>query len=137
MKADELMIGDWVQVPCGDKQMFLKVIGICPFLSGEYYAYTEPIIDRQPLWMKMLEPIPLTPEILEKNHGEETRAGISDKPCWGEMGALWSTLLWKGENSFWLEVSTITDGFVKKHIKYVHELQHALRLLGIDKEITL
>lgn len=73
-----------------------------------------------------LEPIPLTPEILEKNGLE-----------WN--GELWVTdnfLIENGydyKNRFWWSIfnSPIFP------INSVHELQHALRLFGIDKEINL
>jgi hypothetical protein len=138
MKATDLMIGDFVLL--GDTAV--KILSINLYngedsMGGKYYVITEPQLAHTNSWVDMLEPIPLTPEILEKNYGKETQVGISDKPCWGEMGAIWSTMLWKCENSFWLEVNTIAGGFVKKHIRYVHELQHALRLCGIEKEVKL
>lgn len=130
MKAEDLMIGDWVQVPSEDNPLFLQVLGICPFLSGEYYAYTNPIIDRQPLWIKILEPIPLTPDLLEKNGIHQSDTGeFFDEDI----------------NSH-LEIS-VKDGCVYWTInineydiiplRYVHELQHALKLCGIEKEIVL
>ena len=142
MKATDLMIGDWVNVVVqwkpeikymyGEVSELLALDG-CLKVRQSY----DPYHDNEIYCICDTEPIPLTPEILEKNYGKETRVGISDKPCWGEMGAIWSTMLWKCENSFWLEVSTIAGGFVKKHVRYVHELQHALRLCGIEKEIVL
>lgn len=132
MKANELMIGDWVLV----KEVPTKVEDV-DGMEGINRKWIAGCEDGGCIREEDISPIPITPEILEKNCGKETRVGISDKPCWGEMGAIWSTMLWKCENSFWLEVSTVVGGFVKKHILYVHELQHALRLCGIEKEIVL
>ena len=132
MKTTDLMIGDWVLAK--GKPTRVEDVDESEGINREWIAGCE---DGGCIPMEKIEPIPLTPEILKKNYGKEMRVGISDKPCWGEMGAIWSTMLWKCENSFWLEVSTIADGFVKKHILYVHELQHALRLAGIKKEIVL
>lgn len=133
MKATDLMIGDWVQ-SFGEPH---KIIGI---RTDTPYAYIK--TDMSDTWYEfgmkdLADGISITPEILEKNYGKETRVGISDNPCWGELGAMWITMLWKCENSFWLEVRNTEGGFVKKHIRYVHELQHAIRLCRIEKEIEL
>lgn len=132
MKAIDLMIGDWVLI-FGEPH---KIIGI---RTDPYPCINTDMSDTWYEWglKDLADGISLTPEILEKNYGKGTRVGISDKPCWGEIGAIWSTMLWKCENSFWLEVSAIEGGFVKKHIRYVHELQHALRLCGIKKKIEI
>jgi len=141
MQANELMIGDWVQVPGNDNPMFLKVFGICPFLSGEYYAYTNPIIDRQPLWLKILEPIPLTPEILEKNFGRPYGLGWYDvyelKRIEGE-GIYYIRDAYRYPSKERFSIIKADDKEITFcSLKYVHELQHALRLAGIEKEIIL
>lgn len=125
MKATELMIGDWVQVPslidnveyydawCKVKQLRdcdLDVIGF------KELKYDE------------IEPIPLTPKILEKNGWEERPTGYvfyTDRKRYDN--SLWYIL---GSNTFVVNRNEF-------QIKYVHELQHALRLLGIEKEIEL
>ena len=80
-------------------------------------------------------PIPLTPEILEKNgfvNVENTQT---------------STIIYSFRDSlFRIEVydfnhitikSYYTDSFCDTFISSIHELQHALRLCGIEKEIIL
>ena len=142
MKANELMIGDWVYTN-RDYMPIAQVEAIYPHFiftkDGEYEG--EEIKEND------IEPIPLTPEILEKNGFEKEEYG----------------LIWKSEQnvcdingfpriyawvSFWkkgcireVEISNI-DTFYKDKIKqsntyYVHQLQQALRLCGIEKEITL
>jgi hypothetical protein len=75
-----------------------------------------------------IEPIPLTPEILEKNGFEDT---IRD--------AIWIStncnLLWKDGKlkNFCRE----EDDEVCIPCEYVHELQHTLKLCEIDKEIVI
>lgn len=140
MEAKELMLGDYIYDLYGNKAIVRKLEDYNEHVkaSGACIELVEDPEEGKTFCLYgQIEPIPLTPEILEKNYGKETQVGISDKPCWGEIGAIWSTMLWKCENSFWLEVSAITGGFVKKHIRYVNELQHALRLAGIKKEIVL
>lgn len=71
-----------------------------------------------------IEPIHLTAEILEKN-------------CWSSTDEnLYTIGIEKVytffEYSFSAEMLFINDGRIPKPIRYVHELQHALRLCGLD-----
>ncbi len=107
MKANELMLGDWVLDTYTNKPMRIEVISRD---MGEG-----------------LEPIPLTAEILEKN------------------GFIYNEIPFvQGWEQYGLTLITGGDGFriscgqnVSMTIDSVHELQHALRLCGIDKEIEL
>jgi len=45
--------------------------------------------------------------------------------------------LWPEEYSFYLALRKDGKDMIRMSIKYVHELQHALRLCGINKEIKL
>lgn len=143
MKAEELMIGDWVY-GCTDpyetdrdkKKYPVKVIRIDAdgdtMTEGEN-PFTEPYEDE---WWN-LEPIPLTPEILEKNGFERPDAR--------------SLYFTKSDDYFDVAIHEITDSIwyfeyqncefnlppCSVLVAYVHELQHALRLCGIDKEIVL
>ena len=69
-----------------------------------------------------IEPIPLTAEILEKN------GFVQDGESW-----------WYKDFRIVLSSSKGVSLVCGRQIKfcYVHELQHALRLCGIDKEIIL
>lgn len=111
MKANELMLGDWV----------LDTRTKNPLRVNPFMAEME-----VPEW----EPIPLTPEILEKN-------GLAND-YYGSY--------FKEDEHMLLEISISEDciswtincheyGILK--LEYVHQLQHALKLCGIDKEITL
>jgi hypothetical protein len=168
MKANELMIGDWVTGIADDKLFPSKYVGKSIPCKVEGFSY-EPIvqpsytekgigIDLRPqigLMVRVannfgymyfdaekLSPIPLTPEILEKNgmhlYNRKTnrlmeRCNHSD--CFKE------------DENFTVELSLDNDGKIRWTINgdeytimpldYVHQLQHALRLCGIKKEITL
>ena len=90
--------------------------------------------------------IPITAEILEKNgfendfYEEESIAdyhairleGYSLKHNIGEIDGYLITWCNGGIN-----VTTDFHGCVQKDVSYIHELQHALRLCGIEKEIEL
>lgn len=109
MKANELMRGDWV----------LDTRTGTPLRVNPFMAEFE-----VPEW----QPIPLTVEILEKNGFEDT------------MGdAFWIStscnLLW--EDGKLQNFCREEDDEVCIPCEYVHELQHALRLCRIEKEIVL
>ena len=76
-----------------------------------------------------IEPIPLTTEILEKNGFECRGAWCLPGEDLGlrQDGDSWGLL------SYYAEY----DALAFCHIKYVHELQNALSLCGIEKEITI
>lgn len=73
------------------------------------------------------EPIPLTPEILEKNGFEENCGRWYNSEALMEFEQYkdgWCRTINCGEYSVYF-------------IKYVHQLQNALRLAGVGKEIVL
>ena len=83
-----------------------------------------------------IDPIPLTPEILEKNDlkpdaAEDAYAyryqigGVSIVECYANAGGRYRGIFAYG------------DTRLRITLRFVHELQHALRLCGIDKEIVL
>lgn len=112
LTAQDLMIGDWVKINYRGK--FVKVTAIHDGLID-----TTAI---SPLMEDEYEPIPLTPEILEKNWF------IRDGESW-----------WYQDFRIVLSTSkgaSLVCGRLK-NFAFVHELQHALRLCGIEKEITI
>lgn len=137
MKAKELMIGDWV-IYRGEPTIVYEI--------DEYYKRinTEPdgydsikCIDTSEI-----EPIPITPEILEKNGWKVKKSFVQHGNFGDGPLMLWHTEGNKILRNFTheLEISDLsTDkGFrVRIECNYVHELQHALRLCGIEKEIVL
>jgi hypothetical protein len=72
-----------------------------------------------------LEPIPLTPEILEKNGFIKERLYCHGTP-------LQYCVLVDG---LWIDISG--ENYFEGKLEYVHQLQHTIRLCGIEKEITL
>ena len=127
MKANELMIGDYVQV---NDEVF-KVISISYFditISDNKGDFYHEHIDN-------LQPIPITAEILEKNgFGYKEEDGYLSHYYLGHEGYLANPDLHIGtynKGVYWLNYY---DNAIHG-IKYVHKLQHALRLCGINKEI--
>ncbi len=128
MKANELMARDWVMPLKKLKGIPGKVVtidggtDIC-WIDSKYYSCLFRCSD--------VEGIPLTPEILEKNGFERDFEDGSliwvDEQDVTEVVWGGTILTIHGENGH-LELDTCM---------YVHELQHALRLCGIEKEIVL
>ena len=144
------MIGDWVVFPHGcDRVQELSYIpghGHCASFAASATLF--------PVEVDKLKPIPLTPEILEKNGFKQVDMGgeicIIGEYLWGDEGKRNFTIVritfYKGLNSGVNLLTKIeTDcshesGINMIHscdIEYVHQLQHALRLCGIEKEIIL
>lgn len=130
MKAAELMIGDYI--------MLYEDIYIIEEISSKGWAhiiYNDGSKCRVPLStdyiLGELTPVPLTAEILKKNRFELQR----DK---SELGTL--DTYWLGSELGAFRIHRLNNGdyqFGLAKIRGVHELQHALRLCGIDKEIKL
>lgn len=134
MTREELMIGDYVQVN-GEA---CKVISISYFdigISDSKEDFYNEHIDN-------IKPIPLTAETLEKN-GFVKYNEVSDTPPYDkdEEGNMYYSF--KGEQKLWgwWQPNNIylipVNAMVDLEIKYVHQLQHALRLCGIDKTIEV
>lgn len=114
MKANELMIGDWVKMPSGLPEI-------------RQIKYPSEINDAD-----FYEPIPLTAEILESNGFTIHLSHCGYKWLWIEKQRFEVALDEENENKI-----TTALGLIDIEFKYVHELQHAFRLCGIDKNIEL
>lgn len=131
MKKEDLMIGDWVNIQTerDDEPMYSQVEQLweCEIDADFQTGYEN------------VYPIPLTEEIL-RNNGfikvdflkyDEPRVGIS--------------LLYKersdGEEGYRVLIENRKSGIETrttiKPVKYVHEIQHTIKDLHIDREITL
>ena len=129
MKATELMNGDYITVtPSG---MLIKVAAVHK-RKVAYHACTNKLS-----WVRegLLRPIPITPEILEKN-GFKNNGKDKDMYYWN-----WSICddcisYDNGTGKIRIFHSLGNLVFVLP-LRYVHELQHALKLCKIEKEIIL
>lgn len=92
-----------------------------------------------------IEPIPLTPEILEKNGFNDTSFEANHKYKYVIHTNEYQLCYYPKTNSFNVYKKGIDPFYTKdvfccgfqNIVKYVHELQHALKLCGIDKEIVV
>ena len=131
MKANELMIGDWVKFPFGNEKIidlpYIPGKGICASFVASATLF--------PVEIEKLQPIPLTPEILEKNgwrwverHSKWELIVDTVHIGWGFYEGYISASDWADEGD--VEITSL-------RCEFVHQLQHALRLCGIEKEIEL
>ncbi len=133
MKANELMIGDYVIVKTPTEEWTTKVAEIYTNRiiaeDGGVYVYDE------------IFPVPLTPEILEKSgFGYTERDEEMDLTHYylGERYFCKNMNLHIGTNNkgvYWL--NHLHHGNDINNIRYAHELQHALHICKIDKTIEL
>ena len=133
MKANELQIGDWVQIvePCKYAGAIGRVKTLIDHKDDEN-TYFKVFLKNNTIHIGIedicsddIRPISLTPEILEKNgFTKESRENYVDK--------LQYCILTDG---LWIDISG--ENFFEGKLEYVHQLQHALRLCEIEKEIVL
>ena len=150
MKPEELMIGDWV----------------CYSKANKYYTrvneirHTEAPLDDQ--WyiegmrsdndkinpnaleyfaVEMLSPVPLTPEILKKNGFEYYDNPVKVLMTNTINGHYVEIRLDRKEIAIWYDYDKNNDSVYSDCLfplpYWLHDFQHALRLCGINKEITI
>ena len=139
MKVTDLMIGDWVY----RKRSYDNELILCQIIATNRKGCTIEFNNGSSWsgeWIGDIEPIPLTPEILEKNGFEPD----CDKKYYKNKN--WSNLIIRhciecyekdfcvGEMLYCYDTPQFNSWF---SVLYVHELQHTLKLCGIDKEIVL
>lgn len=140
MKANELMIGDWVYNKHHGKNIKLTPYDFFTHTHNEFgeqelAPFAKPTIGRD------LEPIPLTKVHLTKN-GFKAREETDDTEfyyydCY-EINVSFNEGLPEEDIP---PVTFLTIEFAEKSlqmpIEYVHEIQQAMRIMGCDKEIEL
>lgn len=140
MNINELMISDWIWYD--NKPYQIRLLG--KNIYGDDYPAVcirtssgSLIVDRN-----KIEPIPLTPEILEKNGFTKSipPPGIHAK-CYNldnkEEKYHLTIANYNKYKRLLLNVDSEDSECFNIRCDYVHELQHALRLCGIKKEIEL
>ena len=128
MEANELMIGDWVRTNLG------HIIQVESITEDEINLEWNGNESYGGINIKEVESIPLTPEILEKI-GFETRPNIGYIiDDWDGTQIIYGS--WDHNLRIIKNYKTCLDIETFDDIA-VHELQHALRLCEIEKEIEL
>lgn len=136
IKISDLSIGDWVEWKVYEKPYVMHITQITDTIIRGVHDGIE-----YGMLLKQINPIPLTPEILEKNgfvRGEYSE--IREYNEW-EIGE-WDNLPYVSVKlDIDRQVIRVTnrgrDMFIADKEVYVHQLQHALRLAGVEKEIEV
>lgn len=146
MKSDELMIGDWIVLKSVD-----YADGVIRYVEEKKRVHVDILsrLEKQEtkvvrddcVYSIQVEPIELTTEILNKN-GFETN-GIKmcaaycpeDKHANLEISEQYHHDNEKIECGFYWTINCCEYDIIR--LRYVHELQHAIKLCGINKTIEL
>lgn len=138
MDCKDLMIGDFVYVARGyDKHLTIEEVkGI---IADKDEPYPVTISTGETVSLNDIEPIKLTKEILVKNGFQKLndktfllkdQIEIEVRTKFSEVSARYEDYDrdYNSYNNRYIEIAII---------QYVHQLQHLLRLAGIDKDIEL
>lgn len=135
LKISDISVGDWVGVRCGTKINAFKVEEIR--FNNIIHKYVALLNNKAyGLPTTELHPIPITAEILEKNgFGKKTFTQDQLLRIVEPNGNVpFICYRWDSERVI---IERSNDYMLRVKTKYIHQLQHALRLAGIDKEINL
>lgn len=144
MKAEELMIGDWVYCTYPSINKCLRVAEIKTVADNELKVVLFDDI-RLVFPSKYIDAIPLTPEILEKNGFTYCKSNggfyLYTTISYGNWDA--EVVLFDVNSEYrnnQLHIGSPDDSDTFLHLmecNYVHQLQHAFRVLGIKQEIKI
>lgn len=130
MKANELMLGDWVafRKDFPDRVNAIAIGGHAVNLEHDGWQQ-----------MSSIQPIPITPEILEKNGFDFLYSSVPGGTSQEQRMRKVDTYKWQGlVVNYYHETNDFQMiDFRGVRLDYVHQLQHALRLCGIEKDIVL
>lgn len=135
LKICDLSVGDWVLNRKGFPTKVQVITSEGNMRCGED-AKPEHSVH---IWITDVSPIPITPEILEKNGWSE----FSDYHNSWRLDIASDKRVWMFKNSHDWTFQVMSWGLghnhsvAKAYIKDIHELQHALRLAGVEKKIEL
>lgn len=130
MEAKELMIGDWLFYRGQFNAFCFRVEQITKRKVG-YHA--EPDESRTYyLTLSECQPISITPEFLERS-GFEKAGSLYYLKSLNKRYPYLFIIEYNIVNNYLL----VNDGLIPMPILYVHQLQHVLRLCGVEKEITI
>lgn len=116
MNSKELMIGDWVVSPMGHPYKIYELTHDYAQFDNSEGAFSD-VLPKVGIKYNALTPVPLTSEILEKN-------GIKF-----QFGKVWYQL-----HNDRLQLAWEHNGdTIRLCVDYAHQLQHALRLCGLNE----
>lgn len=139
------MIGDWVR--WNNKNVQIAAVSGITYSFGHQdltlaHCNDDKLLETHDI--KSVSPIPLTPEILEKNGfvKEKEERGFSEPYCvyvcddFQYVIKIYPKSLMDRYSRLYIGEDDDNEN-VSLLINYLHELQHALRLCGIEKNIII
>lgn len=135
MEAKDLMVGDYVYNHRNWECPIVEIHKNSAVVIARHYGEEEFLLSD-------LRPIPLTAEILEKNgfqHHLIAEKGFTREE-WTLSDDYYDIVVREWSDSIWVfryECTEMNTPHEQRVFGYVHELQHALRENGIDKEIVI
>lgn len=131
MKLNELMLGDWVYI---NGKMTKMVVILCESFASDIILENPLLTEVIPIKVKV-KPIKITPDVM-KMFGfklKPVNTSIYIHKSYGKKRLMIE--FYDGK----VIVFVFTDGFdeLRVKVRYIHELQHAMRLMGIKKELEL
>ena len=134
LKISDLSVGDWVEYE--GLHYPITFVGYGDGGDGSLVNLIRPDLSCFTCKISDIHPIPITPEMLEKN-------GFGPKTF--KQDQLLRIVEPNGNRPFigyrwdsqWVIIERSNDYMLRVKSKYIHQLQHALRLAGVDKEINL
>ena len=137
LKISDLSVGDWVEYE--GLHYPITFVGYGEGDDGSLVNLIRPDLSCFTCKISDIRPIPITAEILEKNGWSE----FSDYHNSWKLDIDSDKRVWMFKNSHDWTFQVMSWGLghnhsvAKAYIKDVHQLQHALRLAEVDKEINL
>lgn len=125
MDCKDLMLGDFVYVARGyDKHLTIEEVkGI---IADKDEPYPVTISTGETVSLNDIKPIPLTEDILVKNGFGK----VNNQYFFGQVEI-------KELRDCWVVIINKENADIDINIHYVHQLQHLLRLCGIEKELVI
>ena len=144
MKANELMIGDYVNVTGKEGLHSVDILELLPRI-GKVIGLDEEIVyvDYIDYAFSLgdVEPIPLTDDILKASGFEKRKSGGVHFNEYLLLDDYFDVGIYEFNDGMWCFEYECTEmsgiPYSRMNVGYVHELQHALRLCGIEKEIII
>lgn len=138
MKETDVMLGDWVA--CHGTYRRIQSLEFDNTEEEKCWFWSDE--DNALCLLSEHDPIPLTPEILEKNgflYKKLTGIG-GDSEIWRLADDYFDIDMYEWSDSIWVfryDCIEMSLPHTQVTMSYVHELQRALKDCGIEKEIVL
>lgn len=141
MRPDELMVGDIVRLRISHNAVRIESIFTSKHTEGYlcHHTFLHNGEKRYNYSLSMLEPVPLTKDALAKSGFFIQDQGGNKADVWcgfGEDCQYDIEVEFDGETPVHVKIDGPTH-ITTREIEFIHQFQHALRLAGVNKEITI